>query len=49
MTPYLFSLGARLPIGKRAFAGREVTASIRTGCAEHRLGSLPDNREKDAA
>lgn len=38
-----------LPIAKRAFAGHEVAAFVRTGCAEHVLGSLPHNRDKKDA
>jgi XapX domain-containing protein len=38
-----------VPIAKRAFAGREVAAFVKTECAEHVLGDLPHNRGKDAA
>ncbi len=31
-----------VPVAKRLFAGREVASLVRTDCAEHVLGSLPD-------
>ncbi|YCI05522.1 XapX domain-containing protein [Ensifer sp. D2-11] len=37
-----------LPIAKRAFAGQEVASFVKTGCAEHVLGPMPHNREKDS-
>ncbi len=33
-----------LPIARRALAGRDVASFVRTACAEHVLGQLPDNR-----
>jgi XapX domain-containing protein len=37
-----------LPIAKRAFAGQDMTSFVKTGCAEHVLGPMPHNREKDS-
>lgn len=36
-----------VPIAKRLIEGREVAAYVRTECAEHVLGRLPGDRERN--
>lgn len=38
-----------LPIAKRLLSRQEVVAFVKNECAEHVLGVLPDNKEKDLA
>jgi XapX domain-containing protein len=34
-----------VPIARRMIAGEQVSTFVRTECAEHVLGQLPDNRK----
>jgi XapX domain-containing protein len=36
-----------VPVAKRALGGREVAAYVKTACAEHVLGAMPHNKDKD--
>ncbi|MGV6873762.1 XapX domain-containing protein [Pseudochelatococcus sp. B33] len=38
-----------VPLAKRLVDGEKVASFVRTDCAEHILGELPHNREKDAS
>lgn len=38
-----------IPVAKKMIAGQNVASFVRNECAEHVLGTLPDNKEKDVA
>lgn len=37
-----------VPVAKRAIKGEEVAVYLRTDCAEHVLGRLPDDHDENA-
>jgi XapX domain-containing protein len=38
-----------VPIARRVLAGEPIAVFVKTECKDHVLGTLPDNKDKDAA